>query len=335
MSKAEPSGGHASQVQMESAENQIVVYQPNETVRLDVRLENETVWLTQSQMAVLFGCSTDNIGLHLKNVFAVGELSREATTEDFSVVRREGSRQVRRNVTCYNLDAIISVGYRVNSILGVKFRQWATGILKDYLLRGYSVNARLNQLEDAMHRTLAKHDQRIAVIEDKVDFFVQTQTPPLQGIFYQNQFWDAKSILIKFIRRAKKELIVIDAYPGVATLDMLAKRGRGVKIELVTHSNGELEESDFEAFGSQCGKFTKTICGVCHDRFIIVDQKEIFWTGASLKDAGRLTFAAAKMGAELIPGLLDSIRKATSESVAYPMDKAAAAKKKGARRSND
>ena len=132
-----------------------------------------------------------------------------------------------------------------------------------------------------------------------------------------------------------QELIVIDAYPGVATLDMLAKRGRGVKIELVTHSNGELEESDFEAFGAQCGKFTKTICGICHDRFIIVDQKEIFWTGASLKDAGRLTFAAAKMGAELIPGLLDSIRKATSESIAYPMDKAAAAKKKGARRSND
>ena len=123
MSKAEPSGGNASLAQEESAENQIVVYQPNETVRLDVRLENETVWLTQSQMAVLFGCSTDNIGLHLKTVFAVGELSREATTEDFSVVRREGSRQVRRNVTCYNLDAIISVGYRVNSILGVKFRQ--------------------------------------------------------------------------------------------------------------------------------------------------------------------------------------------------------------------
>jgi len=150
---------------------------------------------------------------------------------------------------------------------------------------------------------------------------VQTNEPPLQSIFYQNQFWDAKSLVIKFIRRAKKKLIVIDAYPGVATLDMLAKRGRGVKIELVTHSNGELEETDFEAFGAQCGKFTKTICGICHDRFIIVDQKEIFWKmrrrnahafrrgdsakaepegrtsvrGASLKDAGRLTFAAAKM----------------------------------------
>ena len=202
MSKAESSGGNASQAQLEPAENQIVVYQPNETVRLDVRLENETVWLTQSQMAILFGCSTDNIGLHLKNVYAVGELSREATTEDFSVVRKEGARQVRRNVTCYNLDAIISVGYRVNSILGVKFRQWATRVLKEFLLRGYSVNSRLNQLEDKMDRRLAKHDGDIADLKEKVDFFVQTKEPPLQGIFYQGRYWDAKSLLIKFIRRA-------------------------------------------------------------------------------------------------------------------------------------
>ena len=235
----------------------------------------------------------------------------------------EGSRQVRRKVTCYNLDAIISVGYRVNSILGVKFRQWATSVLKEYLLRGYSFNARLSQLEDKVDRRLAKHDDRIATLEQRVDFFVQTKEPPLQSIFYQNRFWDAKSLLIKFIRRAKKELIVIDAYPGVATLDMLAKRGRGVKIELVTHSNGELEETDLEAFGAQCGKFTKTICGICHDRFIVVDQKEIFWTGASLKDAGRLTFAAAKMGAEITPGLLESIRKATSERREYGKGKKA------------
>ena len=309
---------------MTANENQIVVYQPNETVRLDVRLENETVWLTQSQMATLFGCSSDNVGLHLKNVYAAGELVRESTTEEFSVVRMEGSRQVRRKVTCYNLDAIISVGYRVNSILGVKFRQWATSVLKEYLLQGYSFNARMNQLEDKMDRRLAQHDQAIVDLKEKVDFFVQTKEPPLQSIFYQNKFWDAKSLLIKFIRQAKKELIVIDAYPGVATLDMLAKRGRGVKIELVTHSNGELEESDFEAFGAQCGKFTKTICGICHDRFIIVDQKEIFWTGASLKDAGRLTFAAAKMGAEVIPGLLASIRKATYERREYGKGKKAA-----------
>ena len=302
---------------MNASENQIVVYQPNETVRLDVRLENETVWLTQSQMATLFGCSTDNVGLHLKNIYSCGELDKGATTEESSVVQIEGRRKVARKVCLYNLDAIISVGYRVNSILGVKFRQWATRVLKEYLLRGYSVNAHMNQLEDRVDRRLAQHEQAIVDLKEKVDFFVQTKEPPLQSIFYQNKLWDAKSLLIKFIRRAKKELIVIDAYPGVATLDMLAKRGRGVKIELVTHSNGELKETDFEAFGEQCGKFTKTICGTCHDRFIIVDQKEIFWTGASLKDAGRLTFAAAKMGAEVIPGLLESIRKATSERREY------------------
>ena len=146
---------------------------------------------------------------------------------------------------------------------------------------------------------------------------MQTKEPPLQSVFYQGKFWDAKSLLVKFIRRAKKELIVVDAYPGIATLDMVAKRGRGVSVELVTHSNGELAESDVEAFAAQCGKFTKTICGICHDRFIIVDQKEIYLTGASLKDAGRLTFAVAKMGAEVIPGLLESIRKATSERKEY------------------
>ena len=302
---------------MSASENQIVVYQPNETVRLDVRLENETVWLTQLKIAELFGVQKAAISKHVRNIFASGELARDATVSKMETVQTEGGRSVVRTQEFFNLDVIIAVGYRVNSQRATQFRIWATKVLKEYLLRGYSINAKLNQLEDSMHRNLAAHSQRIATLEQKVDFFVQTKEPPLQSIFYQNQFWDAKSLLIKFIRRAKKELIVIDAYPDVATLDMLAKRGRGVKIELVTHSNGELEESDFEAFGAQCGKFTKTICGICHDRFIIVDQKEIFWTGASLKDAGRLTFAAAKMGAEIIPGLLESIRKETSERREY------------------
>ena len=143
---------------MSASDNQIVVYQPNETVRLDVRLENETVWLTQSQMATLFGCSTDNVGLHLKNIYSCGELDKGATTEESSVVQIEGQCKVSRKVCLYNLDAIISVGYRVNSVLGVKFRQWATRVLKEYLLRGYSVNARMTQLEDKMDRRLAPHE---------------------------------------------------------------------------------------------------------------------------------------------------------------------------------
>jgi len=328
---------------MTANENQIVVYQPNETVRLDVRLENETVWLNRHQMAQLFGRDVKTIGKHIANALkeelsdlSAAELSHDegssavvaksATTREgnmlptvakFATVQKEGARQIVRQVEYYNLDVILSVGYRVKSPQGILFRRWANTVLKEYLLRGYSINARLNQLEDKMDRRLAKHDDDIAELKDKVDFFVQTKEPPLQGIFYQGRYWDAKSLLIKFIRRAKKELTVIDPYVGVATLDMLAKRGRGVKIELVTHSNGELAESDFEAFAKQCGKFTKTICGICHDRFIIVDGKEVFWTGASLKDAGRLTFAAAKMGGEIIPGLLASIRKATTERREY------------------
>ncbi len=289
---------------MTADETEIVVYQPDETVRLDVRLDGDTVWLTQNQMTDLFQRDRTVITRHINNVFSEGELDEKSNVHFLHIPFSD------KPVKVYSLNVIISVGYRVKSMRGTQFRIWATNVLREYLLRGYVVNTRLAQLEDKVDRRLAKTEADVAELKGKVDFFVQTKEPPLQSIFYQNKFWDAKSLLIKFLRRAKKELIVIDAYPGVATLDMLAKRGRGVKIELVTHSNGELAESDFEAFGKLCGKFTKTICGICHDRFIIVDQKEIFWTGASLKDAGRLTFAAAKMGAEIILGLLDSIRKA-------------------------
>ena len=231
MNKAELSGGNASQVQMKHVENQIIVYQPNETVRLDVRLENETVWLTQGQIANLFGTKRPAITKHLANIYKSGELERKGTCSILEHMGNDGKQSYR--TMFYNLDAILSVGYRVNSHNATLFRRWATQVLKTYLLKGYAVNTRLAQLEDRVDRRLAKHDERIATLEEKVDFFVQTKEPPLQSIFYQNKSWDAKSLLIKFIRRAKKELIVIDAYPGVATLDMLAKRGRGVKIERV------------------------------------------------------------------------------------------------------
>ena len=225
MNKAELSGGNASQVQMEPVENQIIVYQPNETVRLDVRLENETEWLTQEQIANLFGTKRPAITKHLANIYKSGELEREGTCSILEHMGNDGKQSYR--TMFYNLDAILSVGYRVNSRNATLFRRWATQVLKTYLLRGYAVNTRLSQLEDRVDRRLAKHDERIATLEEKVDFFVQTKEPPLQSIFYQNKFWDAKSLLIKFIRRAKKVLIVIDAYPGVATLDMLVKRGIG------------------------------------------------------------------------------------------------------------
>ena len=290
---------------MTASENQIVVYQPNETVRLDVRLENETVWLTQGQMATLFGCSSDNIGLHLKNVYAVGELVREATTEEFSVVRMEGARQVRRNVTCYNLDAIISVGYRVNSILGVKFRQWATKVLHDYLLRGYSFNARMNQLEDKMDRRLAQHDQAIVDLKEKVDFFVQTQIPPVQGVFYDGQLWDARALVLKLVAGAKRSMILIDNWATPGTLDLFAKKRKGVKVTIFTSEHYDkkhvphrkISDADIKTFNTQYPKLAVRYNETFHDRFLIIDDKELYLIGASLKDLGHKCFAFTKLDA--------------------------------------
>ena len=303
---------------MKEAENQIIVYEPNETIRLDVRLENETVWLTQSQMAILFGCSVDNIGLHLKNVYAVGELAKESTTEEFSVVRTEGSRQVRRNIICYNLDAIISVGYRVNSILGVKFRQWATNVLKDHLLRGYSVNARLNQLEDKMDRRLSKQEIEIADLKNKVDFFIQTETPPLQGVFYDGQLWDARALVLKLVAGAKKSLILIDNWATVETLDLFTKKRKSVKLTIFTSehydkkhvTHHKISDEDVKVFNAQYPKLTVNYNETFHDRFLIVDDKELYLIGASLKDLGKKCFAFTKLDAGEIERIKKSVFKA-------------------------
>ena len=187
---------------MNEKENQIIVYQPNETVRLDVRLENETVWLTQEQIANLFGTQRPAITKHLAKIYKSGELEQEGTCSILEHMGNDG-KQVYRTVF-YNLDAILSVGYRVNSRNATLFRRWATQVLKNYLLKGYAVNSRINQIEDKMDRRFAKHDERIAMLEQKVDFFVQTQTPPLQGVFYDGQLWDARALVLKLISDAKK-----------------------------------------------------------------------------------------------------------------------------------
>ena len=290
---------------MSASDNQIVVYQPNETVRLDVRLENETVWLTQSQMATLFGCSTDNVGLHLKNIYSCGELDKGATTEESSVVQVEGQRRVSRKVYLYNLDAIISVGYRVNSVLGVKFRQWATRVLKEYLLRGYSVNARLNQLEDRMDRRLAKHDSEIVELKEKVDFFVQTQTPPVQGVFYDGQLWDARALVLKLVAGAKRSLILIDNWATPEVLDLFAKKRKGVKVTVFTSEHYDkkhvphhkISDADVKTFNAQYPRLAVRYNESFHDRFLIIDDKELYLIGASLKDLGRKCFAFTKLDA--------------------------------------
>ena len=278
---------------MKEDENQIVVYQPDDVMRLEVRLENETVWLTQKQMAELFGCSTDNVGLHLKNIYAEGELEEAATAEDSSVVRLEGKRKVARRVRFYNLDAIISVGFRVNSKLGVRFRQWANKVLKEYLLRGYAVNDRIERLE----RKVMKHDEQIQLV-------LKTSLPPAEGIFYDGQLWDACSLVEKLIARAKSTILLIDSWVGVGTLDMLAKKRKGVAVTLVTSPRGnKLAPSDIAKFAAQYGVLDVKTSTAFHDRFLILDDRELYLIGASLKDLGKKCFGFTKMDAGEIPGI--------------------------------
>jgi len=289
---------------VQTVQNEIVVYQPNETVRLEVFVRDETVWLTQSQMAEMFGCTVRNVRLHLANIYACHELEEVPTRKDFFLVRTEGKRKVSRTVTCYNLDAIISVGYRVNSVLGVKFRVWATQVIKAYLLKGYAVNARLNQLEDKMDRRFARHEADIVELKDKVDFFVKTSQPPVQGVFYDGQVFDARAFATKHILSAKKSILLIDSWVDVGTLEILSKKRRGVSVEIVSSPCGnKLGATDIAKFNAQYGGLAVRTSAKFHDRFLIIDDRKLYLVGASLKDLGAKCFAFTQLDAAEIPNL--------------------------------
>ena len=287
---------------MTANENQIVVYQPNETVRLDVRLENETVWLTQEQIANLFGTKRPAITKHLANIYKSGELEREGTCSILEHMGNDGKQSYR--TMFYNLDAILSVGYRVNSRNATLFRRWATQVLKSYLLKGYAINTRLAQLEDKVDRRFAKHDDRLATLEQKVDFFVQTSLPPMQGVFYDGQVFDAKVFAAKHILSAKKSIFLIDSWVDVVTLELLAKKAKGVTVEIVASPRGnKISPSDIAMFNRQYGGLSVRTSKNFHDRFLIIDDKVLYLIGASLKDLGWKCFAFTKLAAAEIPNL--------------------------------
>ena len=172
-------------------QNQIILYRPNDTISLEVRLENETVWLSQAQIVVLFNSTKSNISEHIKHIYADGELEKDSTVRFFRTVQNEGHRVVTRNVAHYNLDAIISIGFRVNTKQGIQFRQWANKVLKEYLLRGYAINQRINLLEDKIDRKFSEQDAKIENLNKQVDFFVRTSLPPVEGVFHNGQIFDA------------------------------------------------------------------------------------------------------------------------------------------------
>ena len=285
---------------IESAKGEIVMYQPDETIRLEVRVENETVWLTQQQMAELFQTTRNNITLHIGNIFKEGELDDSIVRKESLLTAADGKKYKTK---LYNLDVIISVGYRVKSIRGTKFRQWANSVLKQYLLKGYAVNQRIFDIEQKM----AEQGLEIAHIRDKVDFFVRSSLPPIEGIFYDGQIFDAYAQIVSLIRQAKHSIVLIDNYISVDTLTMLSNRDTSVPATIYTRQLSQQQQLDVQRHNQQYPPITINTCQQNHDRFLIVDDV-VYLFGASLKDAGKKLFAYIRMQ-ETSPGeLLSMIR---------------------------
>ena len=289
-----PQTYNISGVSTPKSNGEIVLYQPDDSLSLEVKLENETVWLSQQQIADLFGCSTDNVGLHLKNIYAEKELDQTATTEIFSVVRLEGARKVKRNITHYNLDAILSVGYRVSSRNATQFRRWATAVLKDYLLKGYNINQRLIYMEEHIDRRFSAIESTLAEHQNKIDFFVKTNLPPIEQVFFNGQFFEARVLLEKLVKSAQRRVIIIDAYIDAATFDILDVRQQGVSADIYSGSLHTTLCNTHNAAGvNPINEHVWTTPS--HDRWLIIDDN-LFHCGHSIKDMGKKLTAIMLMG---------------------------------------
>ena len=286
---------------IDSNRGEIVMYQPDETIRLEVRMGKETVWLTQQQMAELFDKDRTVIGRHIRNIYKEEELERDITCAKFAHMGSDGDQEYE--YTAYNLDVIISVGYRVKSKRGTKFRQWANKVLKEYLLRGYVVNTRIAALE----QHAAKQDVEIQELKNKVDFFVRTSLPPVEGIFYDGQIFDAYAQIVNLIKQAKTSIVLVDNYIDETTLTMLSRRDAGVMATIYTRPLSMQQQLDVQRHNQQYPPITINICQRNHDRFLIIDD-DVYIFGASLKDAGKRLFAYIKMQETSAEDLLNGIR---------------------------
>jgi len=280
--------------------NEIILYRPDELAEhIEVRIEDETVWLSQQQMSALFHQTKQNISLHINNCFKENELEKEATVKESLTVQKEGERMVNRKIEYYNLDVVISVGYRVKSKQGTQFRIWANKILKDYLLKGYAINNRINRLEDKMELLHTKVNE--------IDLHLQTHLIPTQGIFFDGQVFDAYELASKIIRSAKKSIFLIDNYVDDTTLTHLSKKQKEVNVWLLTKNSSKQLTLDIQKANEQYGNFTLKHFTQSHDRFLIIDQTEIYHIGSSLKDLGKKWFAFSKLEKKSVESILNSI----------------------------
>ena len=270
-------------------QNQIILYRPNDTISLEVRLENDTVWLTANQMSVLFDREESNIRRHIINIFNEDELERDINVHFLHV------NGVKKPVPYYTLDVVISVGFRVKSKQGILFRQWANKVLKEYLLRGYAVNQRINLLEDKIDRKFAEHEAKLENINQQIDFFVRTSLPPVEGVFHNGQIFDAYKFATDLIKSANKSLVLIDNYIDESVLLMLSKRKSGVSADIYTYPISQTLRQDLQKHNRQYSPINIHNHSTSHDRFLIIDDTEVYHIGASLKDLGKKLFAFSKL----------------------------------------
>ena len=278
---------------------EIVLYQPEGEVRLEVRVENETVWLTQAQMAELFHATKQNISLHIANIFKEGELTKNRTVKEYLTVQQEGKRTISRKVLWYDLDVIISVGYRVKSIAGTRFRQWALAILKDYMLKGYIVNQRKIatelQIADRLHEQrqlieqqgsrLENVDSRLSAVEQHIDFFVQSAQTPTGGILATGTRFDGFVLIADLVKAAKRSVIFIDPFATIEVLKFAAMRNKGVKAIIYSARITPEFQAAKEIHNKQYPGLDLKTMRTIHDRFLLIDDT-VYHFGASFKDMG-------------------------------------------------
>ena len=281
--------------------NEIILYLPNEAVEhIEVRLENETVWLNRQQIATLFGRDIKTIGKHINNALKE-ELEGIPTVANFAIVHFEGERKVKRNIEYYNLDVVLSVGYRVKSKQGVHFRIWANRVLTDHLLKGFTINNRINLLELKLFQDIGKLAQRM----NEIELLISTNELPTQGVFFEGQIFDAYELMSRIIRSASKEIILIDNYIDETVLAHLSKRSENVDAIIYTKSISRVLQLDLKRHNSQYPPIQIRELCESHDRFLIIDRNELFHIGASLKDLGKRWFAFSKLDGTMLDFLME------------------------------
>ncbi len=276
--------------------NEIILYQTGElTERIEVRLENETVWLNQDQMSTLFQRDQSVISRHIRNVFKEGELDEKSNMQKMHIANSD------KPVVYYNLNVIISVGYRVKSKQGTQFRIWATHVLRDYLLKGYVLNQRMNRIENTVEQLAGKVNE--------ISFQIKSTELPTQGVFFDGQVFDAYKLASKIIRSAKKDIVLIDNYIDESTITHLSKKNEAVKVLLLTKKITKQLALDVKKANAQYTHFKIKPFAKSHDRFLIIDNTEVYHLGASLKDLGRKWFAFSKMDKHSVESILKEIEK--------------------------